>query len=237
MYKHLGLFVLSVALFTLARNMGDYKNTPLAEAVAVVAGGFGLIAVALVIRDLVERRKNSRAPEPEALPTPIHTITFEYLPTSPLESGQWKKAYGKQEAIFERDSDIPGGLKMRQQMASYAMDYRLPQYATLANHIEFTAKYISDAAVYAEVEVRGEDGLHPDVFWFAHLIGNKPPEYLEQYHEWQFHLSPRDDRFLVDLREEVRLSLGRNGLIFVGVKQIKVRGNISISPLKLRRLG
>lgn len=235
MHKHLGFVAVSAALFTLARNLGNYTNAPLAKGVAVIAAGSVLVFLGFVGWDVKKWWEKRGAAPPKELSLPIHTIRFDYLPTTPIQSGQWTKAYGKQDALWERDSEIPGGLKMRR-ATGYAMDYRLPQYATLANHIEFTAKYISDAAVHAEVEVMGEDGLHADVFWFAHLVGNKAPRFLSEYHEWQFYISPQDHRFLVDLRQEVRASVGRNGLIFAGVKQIKIRGDISISPIKLRRL-
>jgi hypothetical protein len=236
MYKHIGLLALSVAVLMLARNLGDYKNTPLAVAAAFLGGMFTVLFVVLVILDLIERRKKAGARELEVLPAPIHTITFDYLPTSPLQSGQWTRGYGQEEPLFERDGGIAGGIRMHQVTPIYAMDYRLPQYATLANHIDFTAKFISDAIVYAEVEVVSEDGSHSDVFWFAHVIGHKAPLFLPQYREWKFHISPRRDRFLLDLREEVRASVGPKGLVLSEVRRIRIRGNISISPIKLRRL-
>ena len=111
MTKHIVYLALSVALFTLARSLGDYKNTALGKAVAVSGGLFTLGFAAIVIRDFIARRRKPAVPQPMVLPPPIHTITFNYLPTSPLQSGQWTRAYGRQEPTFERDTEIAGGIR------------------------------------------------------------------------------------------------------------------------------
>jgi hypothetical protein len=84
----------------------------------------------------------------------LHEITFDYLRNrsvriSPLDKG-WKKGYGHGEPDFSTHPEIPGSLSMKIRQGTFAMDYPVPQHAKLADHISFTAKFISDAFFFAK---------------------------------------------------------------------------------------
>jgi len=244
LYKHLGLLAVSVAALTLGRNLADYKSIPLGM-IAAVLGGIGAVVFAVfVIQDLMQKGGSS-ASAPSAgvvgpgigapiLPVPTFQITFDYLPKSPLTEG-WKRGYGQEGPTFSKWSATPRGMTMTQNQC-YAMDYALPQFARLCNHVEFTAQFVSDVIIYLDVEIIKKDKSSTNSFWFAHVIGVKAPIYLSEYQEWKFHISPVNNRFLIDLRDEVNEVVGKDGFEFAELKKIRLRGSLSISPILFRQI-
>lgn len=228
-----------IALLTLARNLVDYKNTALGWTLTLFAVVGIVVFIVLVVIDLANRKKRN---PPEAasvvagrvLPPPTFQINFDYLPKSPLTEG-WKRGYGQEEPTFSKWSSTPRGMTMVQNK-SYAMDFLLPEYARLCNHVEFTAQFVSDVIIYLDVEIIKTDKSATNSFWFAHVIGMKAPIYLPEYREWKFFINPVNNRFLIDLRDEVNEVVGKDGFVLAEVKKIRIRGDLSISPILFRQL-
>jgi hypothetical protein len=243
---HIALLAVCIALLTLARNLADYTDTALGWAVAIIAAIGIVVFIVMVVRDVGKKPEDVPAPPPIQpigsgigalmLPVPTFQLTFDYVPKSPLTEG-WKKGYGKEEPTFSKWWSSPRGMTMTQTQC-YAMDYHLPQFAKLCNHVEFTAQFVSDVIIYFDVEIIKKDKSEYTSYWFAQVIGVQAPLYLEQYKEWKFHVAPdHTGKFVIDLRDEVQQALGREGFMFAGVKTIRLRGTLSISPILFRQLG
>jgi hypothetical protein len=167
----------------------------------------------------------------------LHTIGFDYLlksylRVSPLDRG-WTKAYGEGTPEFGTDPEIPGSLSLKVSGDQFAMDYEVPQHAKPSNQISFTAKFIRDAFLYAEVEVIDKSHQRQETWWLAHVIGQKAPEKLTQWTEWKFYLSPLDHTFNISLADEVEVAFGKEGKVLAELKRIRIRGDLSISAIKV----
>jgi hypothetical protein len=90
-------------------------------------------------------RKHSEATEDELPPGRIYDeIVFGCRAVPPLESG-WVVAYDDQTGTVEfgTDPSIHGSLRMdvKPPGRRYAIDYPLPEHATVCNFVQFVAKY------------------------------------------------------------------------------------------------
>jgi hypothetical protein len=180
------------------------------------------------------------------------TIRFDYLPTPPTEKG-WTRAY-KQDGVakFGTDHDIDGSLRMEVTQSEFAMDYTVPVHATLSNRLIFTAKYDNSenmgaaTMIFALVEVSSKNNEQRQRFWTKFYFGEKyafqtpgvwhdavKKQLPEQTVYWPATpLSNGQLKFDIDLREAVRLAVGSLGYIFKGIYKIRLRGNLSISPIE-----
>jgi hypothetical protein len=178
-------------------------------------------------------------------------IRFDYLPVSPIERG-WTKAYKPDgTATFSSDPDIEDSLRMRVTQSEFAMDYIVPVHATLANRLIFTAKYDNGATtgaatmIFAFVEVSTKNGELRKRVWIKFYFGDKhafqtpglwhdPAKQLpEQTMYWPAEPFERGQlKFDIDLIETVRVVLGAHGWIYKGIYKIRLRGDLSISPIE-----
>ncbi len=201
-------------------------------------------------RESAEPQAEERAGEPEVVES-LGKIRFDYLPATPLEKG-WTRAYKPDGlVVFGTDQDISDSLRMDVTHSEFAMDYVVPVHMTLANRLMFTAKYDNSpdmgkqTMIFAFVEVSTRDRNHPKRVWLKFYYGGKKayqtPGYIvsddeKQLVEHTVHwpATPRDGLldFGIDLREAVKLALGTRGWIYNGVFRIRLRGNLSISPIK-----
>jgi hypothetical protein len=182
----------------------------------------------------------------------LGTIRFDYLPVSPLENG-WTSAYKhKPDGVcqFGTDHDINDSLRMEVTASEFAMDYTVPVHMTLAKRVMFTAKYDNRAdigkqtMVFVYVEVSTKNGEQRKRVWFKFYYGDKhayptsgvspdPNKQLpEQTVYWPAVPHNGQLEFDIDLPEAVRLTLGAQGWIYRGVYKVRLRGNLSISPIK-----
>jgi hypothetical protein len=185
----------------------------------------------------------------------LGTIIFDYIPTSPLEAPlerRWTKAYKPDgEAAWGTDHDIDGSLRMEVKRSEFAMDYVVPVHATRANRLQFTAKYNNSAdpsiatMIFAHVEVSPKSG-EPRRRGVKIYFGDKhafetpgniwydPAKQLpEQTLYWPARpLGNGRLEFNIDLHEAVKIVLGAQGWIYRGVCKIRLRGNLSISPIE-----
>jgi hypothetical protein len=164
----------------------------------------------------------------------LYELRFDYLPTAtPFDNG-WTKASANYSApTFGQDSEIPGSLFMQTNGKVFAMDHDIPSEAQSAHRMEFEAKFIKDAIVYAEVIAINRYSEQEETWWFGHVLGNRGPE-KQQGREWKFYVAPRNDReFCIDLRKEADEVLAETSQIFKGLCKLRLRGDISISSVRL----
>jgi hypothetical protein len=223
-------------------------------AVAVVI--FGLLYLAFTNKpesDIFEAEANTPEPDPNKLRTveSLEAIRFDYLPIPPTQKG-WTKAY-KEDGIakFGTDHDIDDSLRMEVTQSEFAMDYTVPVHATLANHLIYTAKYDNSGnigaatMIFAFVEVSPKSGDPRKRVWFKFYFGDKhayqtPGAWHEQMKQlpeqtvyWPAATLPKGKlKFDIDLPEAVKLAIGPEGWIYKGIYKIRLRGNLSISPIE-----
>lgn len=180
-------------------------------------------------------------------PETIHTISFDYLPISPLEK-EWKQVYNQDgEAEFGSDPEIPGSLRIKIIKSEVAIHHDLPPHATRADHLEFTAKYTTTTMIFTRLSVSTRDGSvqrQVDIkykFGDLHAVPTNPvPGHdenkmlPEQTLSWPAEcLSGGRLAFNIDLRKAAEVSLGSQGWVFKSFTGIRLRSNLSISPIVL----
>jgi hypothetical protein len=221
----------------------------------------GLVAILATHRSIF-KGDSTPTPTPAPVPptavnqiasaTTLEVIRFDYLPASPIDSG-WAKAYKPDGiAAFGSDPDIQGSLRMRVTQSEFAMDHIVPVHATLANRLVFTAKYNNSpdpalaTMVFAFVEVSTRNGQERKRTWFKFYYGEKgafqtpgnvwhdPQKQLpEQTVYWPAVVLQKGQlKFDIDLHEAVSLALGAQGWVYKGIYKIRLRGNLSMSPIE-----
>jgi len=170
----------------------------------------------------------------------MYEIVFGYLPSSPLSNG-WKLAYRDTEAepTFASPSDVPGACGLSMDVKhKYAIDYELPQRTQLANELELAIKYDADAMFYIIVNVTSRDGSQRDYGWLNIRLGNAPSRQHKDYPK-EFVVFVTAERLgngwvrmRLRLPEIVRAAMGSRGWVYDSVKAIRLRGCISVSPIK-----
>lgn len=180
-------------------------------------------------------------------PQTVFTLDYKYLPQSPLNHG-WKQEYNADgEAEYGSDLDIPESLRITILKSEVAIHYNLPPHAALADHIEFTAKYTTTTMIFTRLIVATKDGTVQKQVDFKYYYGglrcvptwpNPNPgrdadKWLpEQTIYWPAEvLSGGRLAFNIDLREAVKLTLGHQGWVFRSIQGVRLRSNLSISPM------
>jgi hypothetical protein len=176
-----------------------------------------------------------------------YRIEFDYLPTSPLER-DWKQAYKPDAtATFSADPEIRGGLRMEVTNSIFAMDHRIPDYATDCDTLMFTAKYSAEKAketlIFAGIDVTTKDGAERKRCWFKFYhdrtpkasktsgdIYYNPATELPEQTIWLPALQHDRMIFNINLPEVVKLALGDQGWIYKSIWAVRIRGNLAVSP-------
>jgi hypothetical protein len=165
---------------------------------------------------------------------PLHEIRFGYLPTSPLVNG-WQPLSAGENAQFDIASDIRNGLSMKADPDKFGMDYILPENARSAHFIQFEAKFGYGGRFYAQVLVNKPEGSGTEEWWLKHVSGDPAhePDRLRGP-EWRFYVAPLDGKkqFRLDLLDDIRRALPP-GTAFVRGQRLRLRGNISLSSIRL----
>jgi hypothetical protein len=168
---------------------------------------------------------------------PVYTLGFDYLPAAtPLQRG-WKQEYNNDGvAEFDSDPDIPGSLRMKILKSEVAIHHNLPPHATLADHLEYTAKYAITTMIFARLIVSTRDGsVQPKVdfkFRYGRLQcmstnpnpnPGDPSKWLpEQTISWPAEqLAGGRLAFNIDLREAVKVCLGSQGWVFKSIEGVR----------------
>ncbi len=177
----------------------------------------------------------------------LHLIDFDYLPISPLERG-WTHAYLPDGAAdFNVDTTITGSLRVGVTNSVFAMDHMIPLHATLSNRLEFIAKYTDSTMIFTGVDVASKDGSQRRRVWIKYYYGEKradqtwptvqsnPDKYLPEQTVWlpARVLEGGKLAFEIDFPDVVKLAIGDQGWVYKSIWKVRLRGSLSISPLKL----
>jgi hypothetical protein len=189
----------------------------------------------------------------------IETIRFDYLPaTTPLEHG-WKdvslpehQRQAKGTVQFNSDPDLPGSLRMRVTNGAFAMHYDFLPHSTTANQIEFKARYSTTTMIHALLIVSTRDrsaqrrvfvqikygNLSASPMWPNPNPGRDGQKWLqEQVLHWPADVFGNGClAFRFSWNEVVKTLLGTEGWVFKSVEGIRLRGDLSISPIDLQLL-
>ena len=161
-------------------------------------------------------------------------ISFNYLPANPLAHG-WRLAEPNKPSLTSSvPPDLPDGLSIQ---AEEAIDCNVENHQKVCNRVEFSAKLSARSYVYAKVHLVSKDGhtVARDG-WIACDVGNGPPRKVSR-DEWVIMRYPRSDgwaEFDLLLPDEVSRTFGHaEGLEFSQLLGFRLRGSLSISPIKL----
>jgi len=174
-------------------------------------------------------------------------IRFDYLPSPPTKNdwriGLIKKIPPEQRTLPEfaaaQPAPLPGSLTIRHN-EHYSIDYTVGQVQSLANIVEYYVKPTSDGTFYLKVNVSSRDGSHARTVWLRHVIGTGAPRQINPS-EWSFDVQGellKDGWTLVKLsvEDEVTESFGKEGFVYQGLQDVRIRGNLSISPITFYRI-
>ena len=233
-----------------AKLLWDAALTPSGHTVILVLGLVWLTAVVLwpdIKTWYSGPSEEDGATAAPSAPRTVFTLDFKYLPQSPLDHG-WKQEYNADgEAEYGSDLDIPESLRIKIVKSEVAIHYNLPPHAALADHIEFTAKYTTTTMIFTRLIVATKDGrvqkLVDVKYYYGDLRavstspnpnpGRDAEKWLpEQTLSWPAEvLSGGRLAFNIDLREVVKLSLGDQGWMLRSIQGVRLRSNLSISPV------
>jgi hypothetical protein len=170
-------------------------------------------------------------------------IRFNYLPASPLDNG-WSWAYGKSKVnttpIFKAppaETSGANGLAMVVPF-EHAIDHSIPAVEKVCDELELYVKYQDDAKFYVLVNVTSRDGSQRESHWLNIQPGDSSPTQDASYSkEYIVRVSPQllpDGWMIMRLRLPalVNACSGEKGWIFDSSERIRLRGCISVSPIK-----
>jgi hypothetical protein len=260
-FSGVGIAILG-ALWWFINKFWPRRETPQAPApVLTTQAPTTTIAPVITMNPTIHIPMQSPAPEaPKPIPevaVSVHTveslgaIRFDYLPILPTERG-WTKVYKEDgTAKFGTDHDIDDSLRMEVTQSEFAMDCTVPVHATLANRLIYTAKYNDSGGigaltmVFAYVEVSTKSGEPRKRLWIKFYFGDNrafptPGVWHDLNKELPEHtvhwpavpLRNGQLKFDIDLHEAVRLAVGAQGWIYKGIYKVRLRGNLSISPIE-----
>lgn len=172
---------------------------------------------------------------------PKYEIKFDYLPASPLDNG-WVWAYPKIDGkltVGFPPPESPGahGLAMTAPY-EHAIERTIPPIARKCDELELSIQYGNDAQFYVYANVTSRDGAKHESHWLNIRPGSSEPTQDPSYSK-EF-VVPVTAQLLGDgwMRMCLRLPLivascsGNKGWIFDSADRIRLRGCISVSPIK-----
>jgi hypothetical protein len=118
------------------------------------------------------------------------------------------------------------------------MDYSLPQQAQSSDELELAIKYDAEAFFYIIVNVTSQDGSQRDYGWLNVRLGNAPSQgHKDVQKEFLVFVTPERlgngwVRMRLRLPEIVNVAMGSRGWVYDSVQKIRLRGCISVSPIK-----
>jgi hypothetical protein len=175
----------------------------------------------------------------------IYKIDWLYLPASPLEHG-WTLAYQGIPAptvtfLAPTDSPEVGGLQLLVTggNTNYAIDFKVPTDYAAVDELVIALKYGQGAMFWVEVNITSLDGVSKRKSHFLKiLVGDKPPELPPKWPDealiWLIPdpLANNWSSFRLRLTDIVTKVLGSHGYVYESVKSVRLRGCISVSPIK-----
>ncbi len=198
---------------------------------SITASAFGFILGRFIFR------KEQITPV-DIIPELVGVIEFQYLPSPPTEHGWTLQVENKEDVspVFRSaiDAPSPGSISIVSR-GSYYLDYHLDPSLSFSDVVECAIKPGEVGTLYLRVRVKTADNSANKSVWIAHTLGTGKP--TQSGEEWGIEIPGshvgngwRSIRCL--LRDEVRATCGQEGWIYDQVLCIRIRGTLSISPIK-----
>ncbi|MGB6943362.1 MAG: nucleotide-binding protein [Bryobacteraceae bacterium] len=188
------------------------------------------------IRQVLERELAASASE-----LVTTEIRFDFLPDKLTNHG-WKPGYqdkAEPEAgaySSSADAPQPGCLSIRTAIG-YALDYRLPPL--VCDGLRFDVQYSDSTMIFAQVGLRSADGSLFAKKWIKFCVGSiravVTAGYPNEYTLWRPAAALPNGwvSFTIPLPEAVQQSWGNQGWTYECLEAIRIRGTLSISPIRL----
>jgi hypothetical protein len=170
-------------------------------------------------------------------------IRFDYLPDKLTNHG-WKPGYAEktepEASAYSSPDDAPSvGCLSIKTAAKYALDYQLPPM--VCDTIRFDAKYSDTTMLFTGVGLRSKDGSLSVWKWIRYIptSGAVRAELNPSYPNectlwWPANALPNLwVSFDLSLPEAVRHTWGTQGWTYESLKAFRIRGSLSISPIRL----
>jgi len=173
-------------------------------------------------------------------------IRFDYLPDGLTKHG-WKPGYQDQaepEAgaySSPNDAPVPGCLSIKTRL-NFALDYRLPPM--VCDGLRFDAQYSETTMIFTEVSLKSRDGSLFARRWIKYYVSSSGDNGMRaavtegspnEYTLWwpATALPNRWVSFDISLPEAVRHTWGNQGWAYEALNTFRIRGSLSISPIRL----
>jgi hypothetical protein len=215
-------------------------------------GGALLKSYPILKRKTVEPNPPSEI-EPAA--TPHEEIRFDYLPASPLQNG-WEIGYFDKRVNKDDRAAVADYLKSRRwviapdsptegsiiiDIDNCAMDHNVSPNAALSQRMEFEANYIdSSAMVFVRVLLATRDDRQTTTKLIKFVLGRKKPYRTPGYEDFEYtvEINPPSlgkgwRKIILSLPDETDRSWGQDGWYYKELRTIRLRGKLSISPIRL----
>jgi hypothetical protein len=251
------------ALTLIATGAGHYLNPAWAERAwgAFIASVVILVPSVLmrflrkkVAAQAVTVETTASASQPSA-DLPHEKIGFDYLPASPLQNG-WHIGYFDKRINPDDRAAVAEYLKSRRwaiapdsptegsimiDIDNCGMDRSVSPNAALSKRIEFEANYIDTSAmIFVEVLLATRDNETITPKFVKFILGRKKPYRTLGYEnsEYTVEIDPPSlgrgwRKIILSLPDEIERSWGRDGWYYQGLRTIRLRGKLGISPLRL----
>src|SRR5579863_1983135 len=191
------------------------------------------------IRETLERELQSAAAK---MVTDV--IHFDYLPDKLTNHG-WKPGYQNRAepelSAYSSPPDAPIlGCVSIKTVTAYALDYGLRPF--VCDGVQFDAQYSDSTMIFTEVGLKSRDGTMAVRRWIKYYPssdGGTRSEVTEGYpNEYTLWMTPGPlpngwVRFKLSLPDVVQLTWGKQGFLYESLKTIRLRGELSISPIRM----
>jgi hypothetical protein len=216
--------------------------------VAASIGAVVLTLAVITILAIKDGRKRNRRAETKVtestarLPSVLREeINFNYLP-DPLTKHGWRQGYASNviptDAVWKAATEFPGGMSMALSDLGCAIDYPLTAGAVLSKRIVCDFKSSATAMIFVRVKLATRDGSKPEEGFIKFEIRGGLPRWVPKYHEWELPIDPPPlgngwHHLDIDLVDAVNRTWGQDGWCLRELDKIRLRGELSISPIRL----
>jgi hypothetical protein len=198
---------------------------------------------------LWKQSKGDPALKAERPVEPIYTVNFDYLPLSPLENG-WTRAYHPDAVVeFATDPEISGSLRINVKSGELAIDHTIPPHGCFSDRLLFKVKLSPSTMIFTRLEVTNKDRSERKQVWMKYYADrtaraertpgdwhNPTSQIPEQTVRLPFKtLGNGVTEYDIDFHKSVELALGSQGWIYNAVNVVRLRGNLSLSPLVFKK--
>jgi hypothetical protein len=207
-------------------------------------GAIGALIVSLVILvpSLFRRKDDKDDSESQTeggAHAPREEIGFDYLPDSPISHGwraEWAKHPVPSDAIWKMS--VGGSLVMELSDIYCPIDYRISKRAVLSTRLVCDLRFSNSTLFFVIFKLVTRDQKQNKEGALKFELGRGKPYFTKEYDEWVLPIDPKplgDGWYHLDisLTDSVSQTWGQIGWTLSELFKIRLRGHLSISPIKL----